>query len=590
MSSHGVFIARDDVQSDHGVDHENLTLGLLKQESVFRGHRCLGTQGTNPLIEWCLPWSEVISSSESLGAIAVFVYSSELASAGDEIADAVGRLVKRDAAALIVAIDADARSFEQILATAACPVVVLDRGASYHAVSRLVAEKTLTQRAHVLAYGVSVHRALGEVLYRGTGLTTMAREISRLAHCPTFLLDAQYGVLVYESLTPSSVPDPSELVRLLAARLEAEAPPLGSDPDGQRAHLVHLRLEERSVTVVTAPIVLGANNYGWVVIVELEDPPPPHDVAQHRVIAEQGAMISGSEMLRLRSVEAAEDRARGDFVHALLHARFANAHELIARAAHHGFDMKGRYAVVVVEGVLDSGMPQGLERHLALVRGIERLPTQTGLRTLTTTVGDLLVVVREVQPLPREAPDAPSRQSVQRVANQFGDFARLLDKELQTKFAGKAVVTFGRPGPGATGVHTSYREARIALGISRRLRLDRPCGYAELRVFAALSEVANTPDGREFAQEILGPLQRDGYGGDLEEVALTYVSRGGNLNAAARVLQLHRNTMLYKVDRASRLLGMDLRDPESRFTLWLAHRISMLSEVSSAVDSEFGPF
>ena len=128
----------------------------------------------------------------------------------------------------------------------------------------------------------------------------------------------------------------------------------------------------------------------------------------------------------------------------------------------------------------------------------------------------------------------------------------------------------------------------MALGIAQRLKLSRPCGYAELRVDAALAEVANTVDGREFARETLQPLRQEGYGSDLEQVALAYVSHGGNLNAAARELQLHRNTMLYKVDRASRLLGLDLRDPEARFAFWLAKRISMLSDVAIAVERELG--
>ena len=574
------------------ADADELTLASLLREPVMRPHRLTGAAGVlGTRISWCLPWSEVADGTAATTDVAVFARATELAAPpGDPSLRAP---LLRGAAALVVVDDRPGRGtddfLERTLANLPVPVVILERRVTYHEVSRLVAEKVLANSAHVLAYGVSVHRALGEVLYRGTGLTTMAREISRLARSPTFLLDAQYGVLVYESLGPAAVPDPSELVRLLAAQLRDAGNATGAARDGQRAVLVHVGLEDRSVTVVTAPIVLGESNYGWVVIVELEDPPSPHDVAQHRVIAEQGAMISGSEMLRIRSVEAAEERARGDFVHSLLHARFANAHELMARAAHHDFDVRGHYAVVVVEGALDADKPLLLERQRALVRGIDHLPAQKGLRTLTTTVGDLLVVVREVLPVSRDSTDGPWRQSLQRVSGQTADFARLLDEELRSKLDRRTVVTFGRPGVGASGVHTSYREARIALGISGRLQLDRPCGYAELRVFAALSEVASTPDGLEFAREILDPIRRGGFGGDLEEVTLTYVTHGGNLNAAARVLQLHRNTMLYKVDRASRLLGMDLRDPENRFAFWLAHRISTLAEVSSDVDRDLGP-
>jgi len=47
--------------------------------------------------------------------------------------------------------------------------------------------------------------------------------------------------------------------------------------------------------------------------------------------------------------------------------------------------------------------------------------------------------------------------------------------------------------------------------------------------------------------------------------------------------------VLYKIDKAAQLLGMDLRAADSQFTLWLAHQIETLSEVEAAVDLELNP-
>lgn len=524
---------------------------------------------------------------EELDGTAVFVRSADLLAVPSGARSELGRLASRKCPVVLLEAGALPLPAKEGLEDSP-PIVVVPNGLTYRRASRLVAEKALAQDAHVLAYGVRVNRALGEVLYRGSGLETMAREISRLARCPTFLLDARFGVLAYESLSPAAVPDPSELVRLLPDRLAlASAADLGQG-EGQRAFVVRVVLEDRHVTVVAAPMLLGETTYGWVVIVELEEPAAPHDVAQHKVIAGQGAMISGSEILRIRSVEAAEERARGDFVHALLHARFANAHELAARAAHHDFRLKSRYVVVVVEGALEVTSTHGLEQQRALVRSIADPSARKGQRTLTTTVGDLLVVVREEAPSAGATEQPWGRPVVDRAGSAIDTFASDLHHHLTAKLGPGVLVAYGRAGDGANGVHLSYREARIALGISRRLSLNRVCGYSELRVFAALSEVARTSEGIDFAREVLEPFTKSGYANDLEEVALSYVAHGGNLNAAARELQLHRNTMLYKVERASGLLGMDLRDPESRFTLWLAHRIQTLAEVSALVEGEFG--
>ncbi|MFD2395936.1 hypothetical protein ACFSVJ_02200 [Prauserella oleivorans] len=72
--------------------------------------------------------------------------------------------------------------------------------------------------------------------------------------------------------------------------------------------------------------------------------------------------IVGTEMLRMRSISEAEERARGDFVHALLHGRFGNASDLEARAAHYDFPTSATYGVLVAE-VDPPGTARGLSRE-----------------------------------------------------------------------------------------------------------------------------------------------------------------------------------------------------------------------------------
>jgi DNA-binding PucR family transcriptional regulator len=128
----------------------------------------------------------------------------------------------------------------------------------------------------------------------------------------------------------------------------------------------------------------------------------------------------------------------------------------------------------------------------------------------------------------------------------------------------------------------------MAHGLQDRLKLPPVCGYQELRVHAVLEEVAASRTGRSYAADVLAPL-REPATADLEVTVLAYVAAGGNVNAAARELHVHRNTMLYKLDRASRLLGMDLRQAENQFAVWLAHTLDLLAETGGEVDRVVGP-
>jgi DNA-binding PucR family transcriptional regulator len=128
----------------------------------------------------------------------------------------------------------------------------------------------------------------------------------------------------------------------------------------------------------------------------------------------------------------------------------------------------------------------------------------------------------------------------------------------------------------------------MAHGLQQRLGLPPVCGYQELRVHAVLEDVAASRTGQSFATDILAPL-RDPNVGDLESAVLAYVASGGNVNAASRDLHIHRNTMLYKLDRASRLLGMDLRQADNQFAVWLAHTLDLLSNTTAEVERVVSP-
>lgn len=554
--------------------HEALTVADILDEPVMRGCRVIaGGRLLGRRVVWCVPWSEALTGDDALVDVVVHARVSDLFDS-DPDRPRLDRLGTRRPAALLLHGDTSGVP-AKTLDSAGYPVVQLPATATFVVCNRLIAAKTLTRAAHVLEYGVTVHRTLGELLYRGAGLPALGRQLAKLSRCPAFILDAQGEVLAYEYLGTGLVPDPSEVVRLLRDRIVD-----GDQPAGTR--VVELALEDEAVTCVVAPILLGMTGYGWIVLVELTHPVRRQELAQHQVVADQAVTIVGSEMLRLRSVEAAEERARGDFVHALLHGRFANPHDLIARAAHHAFDIEATYGVVVarVLGREDANPVAG--RLPGLARRAQQLLPHRGQPTLATAIGDVLVAIRRVPQTRGTRPSTGTRL--------IADYARALADDLHAQSGRTFTVAYGRPVPGARGVSESYREARVAMGVCERLGITEVSGYGELRVFAALADLATSAQGAAFAREVLAPLHGpDGARGELEAAVLAYVEEGGNLNATARRLRVHRNTMLYKLQRASRLLDLDLRQPENRFTVWLAHRVVVLGEVQTSIDREFRP-
>lgn len=570
------------------ADGAGIAVDRLLAEDLFRGSLAGGATGVHRLVTWCVPVEEASargteSLSRDLTGMAVYA-PTELFASGDP-GKAVHRLAERGAALVLVCpggteapdLTAAGRAADEVdlpLLVLASPVTFLDA-------SRLVATKVLAQTTHVLEYGTRVHRTLGDVFARGAGLAALARTMSQLSGT-TVLILGNTGELLAEAAPRPSAPDMSSaaverVIELLNAGEYA-------DGDGHAA-VVELDIDRDVLQVIVAPVRVAGEPYGLLTLVEPSYPAAEHDLSQHVVIAEQGVSLTGSELLRQHSVREAEERARNDFVHALLHGRFTDQLELAARAEHYRFPIDGRFAVLVVTAKgLHPDDDAGRRKARAAEQAARSAPPGDDMPTLTALIGSMIVVVRQL-PAPRATDRDPLEES-----HHLREVATHLHRAMRQRLRSDVRVAYGRPFDGAAGVARSYREARTTEALARRVNTEEVCSYADLRIFAAIQDSAMSPAGQAFAAEILAPLkQLDGQTGNLEELVLAYIEEAGNLNATARRLHLHRNTMLYKLDRASRAMQMDIRTTEAQFMIWLAHHITALSDVVAALDDELAP-
>lgn len=77
---------------------------------------------------------------------------------------------------------------------------------------------------------------------------------------------------------------------------------------------------------------------------------------------------------------------------------------------------------------------------------------------------------------------------------------------------------------------------------------------------------------RHALMNILAPLQRhdEGHGSDLVHTLKAYVRHGAHMSATAEALFLHRNSVLYRLQRIEDISGLEVRHPEVRGTLYIA--------------------
>jgi DNA-binding PucR family transcriptional regulator len=121
----------------------------------------------------------------------------------------------------------------------------------------------------------------------------------------------------------------------------------------------------------------------------------------------------------------------------------------------------------------------------------------------------------------------------------------------------------------------AHMQAQLALKMQVSTQSpDQVTVFEDLGVYKLLSEVADIRSVEGFVQRWLGPLLEydETKGSQMVETLASYLQCGGNYDATAEALSLHRSTLRYRLQRLREISGLDLADPDTRFNLQLATR------------------
>lgn len=193
---------------------ETLTVDGLLAEPLLRNTLVAGSSGTRRCVRWCLPLSEMAATIDGDGIV---IHAPVERIRGDAGPETVRRVRECGAAALLVRLEpadlarpADLWSaFPKARAAAdsvGLPFALLPPGADYRTMNQLVATKVLAQSTHVMEYRDRVHRALGEILARGAGVSALAYAMSRMGKAPMLVVDLDANPLAYENAGGSGTP------------------------------------------------------------------------------------------------------------------------------------------------------------------------------------------------------------------------------------------------------------------------------------------------------------------------------------------------------------------------------------------------
>jgi purine catabolism regulator len=461
------------------------------------------------------------------------------------------RLVRQLAAAGVSAIALAVPRFVEAFSDAACdeadrsglPLLEIPWAVPFAGIMEELHRKIMAEPLRAIERSEAIHRALTRAAGDGSSLDALAELLARLVGRSVTFEDPGGKLLAHASADD----DHDEVRRETLAR--SQSPRALHAEFERRGVAQQIRTAQRHVRVpaieglgmgarLACPIRLGKEVVGVVWI--LEGKTPLNELDQRA--AEHAALVAAIRIAHERELESLESRlGYASFLSFLESDSSAPVAEERLRLL--GFDPDASHVAGIV--ALDLRIPLGREEL------DERDGAAESVRFALARLGAPSLVTVTLDRVPFLVPSG----------FPLAELAAIVDRPARS-------LVFGREHAGADGARASYHEARSLLDYHQRPPV---CYFDDVLVPRVLTGDVRARD--VFLEELFGRLRAQRNGEPLVEALVELARHGFQFRACARTLGVHPNTLRYRLDRATEITGMDVRDPETQFRLQLATRL-----------------
>jgi sugar diacid utilization regulator len=411
--------------------------------------------------------------------------------------------------------------------------------------------RTLQAQNAVLRQLVAIHDRLGALVLHGADVATITRMLAELIGRRVVLLDELLQVVSSSALDGQHLGwQPREgYVRAVLATLARERRPLRVPP------MADFGVD---ASCVLAPVVAGDAILGYLAILTEGDEGGGREDLDLQTV-QHAATVYALSMMRERMAAEVARQLKDELFEGLLLGRTQDEQVARERAIRLGYNPDVDYRVLVVVAVAEEQVrPETVAQRRRLLEGLAELCARRSPGSLATVREDELVVL---------VPIGDAAAELGRVALQQANASLP---------AWRVTAGLGGVCTAASAIARSYAQARRALETARRFGNQGDItAFEDLGVYRLLFHVSDASELRGFTDQVLGPLieydQR--HRGDLVRTLGAFLEHNGNLQATARELNLHVNSVAYRVQRLEAISGLDLEDSEDRLLAQMALKI-----------------
>lgn len=407
----------------------------------------------------------------------------------------------------------------------------------------------INARSATIERGAHIHAQLAQLEAEGRGLEGLVQAMAEMTARGVILQDKRGGILAHHpSTTLAAIWQDillqfSELRPLPEAFLDRKR--VGSHPT------IHCQELGGGLGCLIAPVVVGEVARGYLSLVGVQG---EFDSLDYLVV-EQGGLVLAIEMARNKAIRETEKRLKGDLLNALLQEILTPRD---ARLWIQAMGLNPQQPHVALRFMWDTLAAPSRRRLETIINGEI---AQRGLRAIVHPMGSEVICF-----CPLESETARPQEAIA--------LASAILRQAQREYP-QAVVRCGI-GTAALEVgewRVSFSRAGQALDMARRLNEKSPLYYPDLSVYRLLLQLEHSPELMAFQEEILGNLLATENPQEFINTLEAFFAHNGNLSQTAEALYIHRNTLVYRLERIAAITGIDLDKPQNRLAVQLALHI-----------------
>ena len=203
----------------------------------------------------------------------------------------------------------------------------------------------------------------------------------------------------------------------------------------------------------------------------------------------------------------------------------------------------------------DHGIPMALPRAALLVRFEKPLPAmpEEALHEFIPLAEDDLLIPLDSRSL-----------LVARVMAEDGqadlvEYAMALQDTLENELGQTAVIGIGQTADSLAGLHQSLKQADQAIRIGGLFSLKEKIHHYGMLVLERFLLDCAPEEAGHYVELLFNPQTAKLFTDEMLETIHVFFSKDLNLTDAARELYIHRNTLVYRLDKIQKGCGLDLR-------------------------------